>query len=416
MFEIGELDERDGRGEPDELGGIGELADRCQKAALVDVSLAANDELRQVVTELEGARSALDALEGHALAELEARDACDIDLGLSTVAWLTWVVRVPRRLAAVRVRVATKLRRELDGVDTALSEGRIGFEHARVLADAANPRVAAAIAEVQDHLVAAAGHAPFEVWRRQVQGLVELVDQDGGHDPDADRSRNRLHLDVVGDVTALRGELVGEAALVVGQALETATDQLWRRYRDDHEVCPELLVPPRSVLRALALAELVRHGLAETRPSPVVDVTLVVDGQSGAVRTPDGDPVDRRACGHLLCDPTLHSLWRDGASQPLDLKRSVRFATPHQRRVLGIRDGGCVFPGCGARASWCDVHHLVPWEHGGETNLDGLALLCRHHHGVSHRRGWTMTTDPAGAFRWTTPSGGVLHSRSPDPP
>jgi hypothetical protein len=397
-------------------GGMRELVDRCRKAVREDVSVASNDELRELVGLVEVGRAALDAVEGHALAELEARDACDVDLGLSTVGWLTWHQRVPRRQAAARVRVANKLRRELPAVDTALGEGEIGFDHARVLADAANPRIAEAIADVQDQLVQAAQHSPFEIWRRDVAGLVELADQDGGFDPDAQLARNRLHLDPVGDATVVRGELVGETAVVVGQALEAATDALWRRYRDDQKACPEQVVPPRSVLRALALADLVRHGLVEERPGPAVDVTLVVDAKSGDVSTPDGDRVDRRACGHLLCDPVLHVIWRGGPSEPLDLKRSVRFATPHQRRALAIRDRGCVFPGCDARPSWCDAHHLVEWDAGGDTDLRNLALLCRHHHGVVHRNGWTMQPDPTAGFTFTTPAGRTLHSHPPNGP
>jgi hypothetical protein len=87
-------------------GGMRELVDRCRKAAREDVSVASNDELRELVGLMEVGRAALDAVEGHALAELEARDACDVDLGLSTVGWLTWHPRVPRRQAAARVRVA----------------------------------------------------------------------------------------------------------------------------------------------------------------------------------------------------------------------------------------------------------------------------------------------------------------------
>ena len=399
-------------------GEVGELVDRCRKAALIDMSLGSNDELRAAVVDLEAARAALDALEGHCLAELEARDACDIDLGLSTVGWLCWHAHVPRPLAATRVKVANKLRRELSEVDAALAGGTISFEHARVLAQAANPRIAEAIAGVQDHLVEAAEHSPFEIWRREVAGLVELVDQDGGHDPDADLARNRLHVHDVGGATQLRGELVGETALVVEAALEQATDVLFRRYQRDHEACPELVVPSRSVLRALALADLVRHGLAETRPAPVVDVTVVIDGTTGAVSTPDGTRVDPQTCGHLFCDPVLHAIWRDRPSVPLDLKREVRFATPHQRRVLAVRDGGCVFPGCDAQPSWCDAHHLVYWEAGGDTDMHDLALLCRHHHGVVHRKGWTMTADVGGGFTITTPAGRTLRSppRRPDPP
>jgi hypothetical protein len=277
-------------------GELSDLVDRCRKAAVGDVSLGSNDDLRAAVLACEAARAAIDAVEGHCLAELEARDGCDIDLGQSTTSWLTWEGHLPRRVASGRVRVANKLRRELDGVDAALGDGRISFEHARVLADAANPRVAEAIAMVQDELVASAQRSPFGAWLRGVAELVELADQDGGHDPADDVSRNRLHADKVGDTVEIRGQLVGEAAMSFAEALEQATQALWHRYKADHDACPELEIPARSVLRALALVELARHGLVETRPGPVVDVTVVIDAEGGTVRTPDGDRVDPRTC------------------------------------------------------------------------------------------------------------------------
>jgi hypothetical protein len=289
-------------------GELGDLVDRCRKAAVVDVALGSNDELRTAVLQIERARSALDAVEGHCLAELEARDGCDVDLGQSTTSWLMWEGRLPRRVAAGRVRVANKLRRELDGVDAALGDGRISFEHARVLADAANPRVADHIAGVQDDLIAGAQSSPFGAWARGVAELVERADQDGGHDPADDISRNRLHAGRVGDTVEIRGQLVGDAALSFTEALEQATDALHRRYQTDHDACPDLEIPNRSTLRALALVELCRHGLAATRPGPVVDITLVMNGEDATVRTPDGDHVDPRTCSHLWCDPILHTL------------------------------------------------------------------------------------------------------------
>ncbi|WP_369124700.1 HNH endonuclease signature motif containing protein, partial [Pseudomonas sp. CCI2.4] len=65
--------------------------------------------------------------------------------------------------------------------------------------------------------------------------------------------------------------------------------------------------------------------------------------------------------------------------------RDKRFATDHQRRAAAIRDGGCAFHGCDTPVSWCDLHHIDHWEHGGPTDLDNLICLCRHHHGVTHR-------------------------------
>ena len=91
--------------------------------------------------------------------------------------------------------------------------------------------------------------------------------------------------------------------------------------------------------------------------------------------------------------------------------RHLRHATRAQRRALARRDGGCVFPGCDDPVSWCDAHHVTPWEQNGRTDITNLALLCRHHHGVTHRTGWTMTARPGQTFTWHTPYSQTLHSQ-----
>ena len=64
-----------------------------------------------------------------------------------------------------------------------------------------------------------------------------------------------------------------------------------------------------------------------------------------------------------------------------------------------MRDGGCVFPGCDRPVQWCAAHHVEEWDRDhGNTDLPLLALACRHHHGVTHRRGWTMVAHPDQTF------------------
>jgi hypothetical protein len=108
----------------------------------------------------------------------------------------------------------------------------------------------------------------------------------------------------------------------------------------------------------------------------------------------------------LLCDPDLHPIVLNSLGVPLAMGHTVRYATPRQRRAIALRDGGCVFPGCGYPASWTDAHHVESYSPtDGPTDLDNLAGLCRHHHRVTHRQGWTMTATPDGWFHWTTPTG-----------
>ncbi len=406
------------------LAELVEVRDRCRSMATASRPECSDDDLCQATLVLATARAALDAIELHLLAELEARQVCDREFGLSTTSWVADQAHVPRGGVATRVKVGTRLRSHLSRVDAALSRGRISFDHARTLADAANPRILDRVAERQTELLEPAEHLPFTLWRRLVTELTTLWDEDGGYDPARDLTRNHLHLNPVGDSAALTGELVGEVALTVTQVLDTETDKLWRRYQHDHELCPDLELPSRSTLRALALADICRRA-SGTEPSraPGVEVTLVAEVVASTapttptrpetmatctLRTPDGSWLDPTRYAHLLCDAIFHPLLVDGDQVPLALGRAVRLATLAQRRALAVRDRGCVFPGCDRPPGWCDAHHVELYEAGGFTDLPNLILLCRHHHGVTHRRGWTLRVEDDGTPVWSTPSGRVL--------
>lgn len=76
------------------------------------------------------------------------------------------------------------------------------------------------------------------------------------------------------------------------------------------------------------------------------------------------------------------------------------------RRWLARRDRTCRFPGCGRTARRCDADHLDAWEHGGCTDADNLAHLCRHHHRLKHETTWRVRSDPdTGDLMWVDPAG-----------
>jgi hypothetical protein len=71
------------------------------------------------------------------------------------------------------------------------------------------------------------------------------------------------------------------------------------------------------------------------------------------------------------------------------------------RRAIEARDGHCVFAGCTARASWCDVHHVKHWAHGGPTSCENDVPLCERHHTAVHEGGFSIARDPGTAI-WQT--------------
>jgi hypothetical protein len=88
--------------------------------------------------------------------------------------------------------------------------------------------------------------------------------------------------------------------------------------------------------------------------------------------------------------------------------------TPAQRRFGRTRDRTCRHPGCGNRAGWADLDHVVAHADGGETDCANLCCLCRRHHRLkTHARGWRYTMTCDGVLTVTTPSGVTRDSRPP---
>jgi hypothetical protein len=113
------------------------------------------------------------------------------------------------------------------------------------------------------------------------------------------------------------------------------------------------------------------------------------------------------------------------AGRVLSLGSVQRCFTASQRRAITARDAGCIIPGCGIPAGWCEVHHVIPYRAGGPTHVDNGVLLCWGHHqkidsgpwrismpgGVPHVRGpghheWTYVTKARGRGQPPLPATG----------
>ena len=101
-----------------------------------------------------------------------------------------------------------------------------------------------------------------------------------------------------------------------------------------------------------------------------------------------GGIANAEALRMLCCDAAVVPIVLNGKGQPLDVGRATRTIPDGLRRAVAARDRGCAHPGCGRPVSWCEVHHVTPWEHGGQTTIDNLAMLCRMHHRQMHFTEW----------------------------
>jgi hypothetical protein len=64
---------------------------------------------------------------------------------------------------------------------------------------------------------------------------------------------------------------------------------------------------------------------------------------------------------------------------------------PEALRVAIVeRDRTCRVPGCHRDLGLEHDHWQVDFAKGGETSLDNLVLLCRHHHRLKTHEGWRL--------------------------
>jgi hypothetical protein len=123
-----------------------------------------------------------------------------------------------------------------------------------------------------------------------------------------------------------------------------------------------------------------------------------------------GNLIDCATVQQIACDATIAVAVDDDAGHTMYEGRAKRFATQAQRREVKRRDRQCRFPGC-TNAMFTNVHHVVPWKPGGTTDLPNLALLCKHHHGVVHRDGWSMSGSANDELHFVGPKGQIMVSR-----
>jgi len=102
------------------------------------------------------------------------------------------------------------------------------------------------------------------------------------------------------------------------------------------------------------------------------------------------EPVSATALQKLVEASGYATLVEGDNGEILYLTRNKRLFTAQQIKALLVRDGGCAWPGCGAKAGGCDAHHIIPWSQGGLTDIDNGILLCPYHHGMLHDSAFSL--------------------------
>jgi Domain of unknown function (DUF222)/HNH endonuclease len=123
-----------------------------------------------------------------------------------------------------------------------------------------------------------------------------------------------------------------------------------------------------------------------------------------------GELISCETLRRIACDATITIAVDDDDGHTMYEGRTRREPTGAQRREVWRRDRHCRFPGC-ANATFTHVHHMVPWDPGGPTDLPNLVLLCEHHHRRMHSKQWRMSGDASQVLSFVGPTGRVMTSR-----
>ncbi|QYF74776.1 HNH endonuclease signature motif containing protein [Cryobacterium sp. PAMC25264] len=119
-------------------------------------------------------------------------------------------------------------------------------------------------------------------------------------------------------------------------------------------------------------------------------------------------PISMKTINQMIDNGGIRPVFFGGNGAVLALGNKARCFSPLQRRAITARDGGCIVPSCTSPAQWTELHHVIPWEHGGRTDIDNGVLLCWYHHHTINTAGWKIRMVngcPSEAPHWFDPTG-----------
>ena len=250
-------------------------------------------------------------------------------------------------------------------------------------------------------------------WRKVAPG-------GGAVEPTDTHPRRRLFWTGTADgfekLTAL---LTPEDAAIVKAAIDNAVEDEWRSTaKEDRAVdgggarATDALVAIAET--AMAAGPTPCEGGDRNRVNLVIDLDLLLGRSTDGRCAIEGSqaPLPLSEAELLSCDAVIRPTFIKGLDV-VATGHDHRLANRAQRRALQMRDGGCRFPGCAA-TRFLDAHHVDHWIRGGRTHLANLVLLCRFHHRLHHRGGFTIrATDVPGELRFHDPDGAEI-GRTPE--
>lgn len=372
------------------------------------------DDFLDLIRALETQRRRLAAVDEVVIAELTERGCAGELCERSTSTLLRNMLRLSASEAAARVRAARQCgpRHGLDGqplpparpvVAAAQGAGTVSSEQAALIARVLSGLPTAipddVVDDVEATLVEHAGvFGPAEL-SVVASRIVATLDPDGELVDDAEHERRRTwslrqHADGFFD---LRGRLTPECG-AAWQAVLTPLAAPSTEKPSTDPTCTGRDADLRTATQRRhdgfyeAAMRLLGGGLPASGGVPTtLIVSLSVDQletRTGVATTAHGGILTVPQALRAAAEANLIPVVFDDVGGVLAFGRRRRVASIGQTYAIYARDLRCTVPGCDQPGAWCERDHAPAWCDGGQTDIDGMHLTCRHHNQPKHRNGW----------------------------
>jgi len=340
--------------------------------------------------------------------------------GLKSCAhWLNWKVGISLGAAREKVRVAHALK-DLPQISDAFRRGTVSFSKVRAMTRVATP-------ENEEYLMMIARHGTATHVERLVRQFRTVKRIEALEHENQRHALRELNWFIDDDGSyVFRARLPPEQGERVARAIEAACDENDSELKNvpagtsEHpETEPQS--EPVAQRRADALERLadaffgksggagssaVNGGDRCTINLHTTPDTLAAVGEKAEAELESGARIAAETSRRLACDCGVVHWHQDEDGSALNVGRKTRSIPPAIRRALQRRDRGCRFPGCSAH-KYVDAHHIIHWADGGETKMDNLVLMCRHHHRLVHEGGYGVRLSARGP-KFTDPTGRTI--------
>ena len=366
-----------------------------QQARGVATSGLCRAELEGLVAGAGRAMAALGALQTRCATEIEGLD--DGGVGSKTV--LREAGRMSTRAANSVAKTAAGLA-EMPKLAESLADGKITAEHAAVAVNAAAKTSAE---QVEDELSRLAETSSVDVFAEQSRRWVNRNQPDDGAELYQQQRRNRLLKHWINEqgMGVLLAELDPTSYQQVVKSINVQYDRLWRDDGGRDGKPDDIRTPSQRMADAFVtlLTDPTRRGPGSTRAQliAVADIErLRGDNPTGVAEIVGGEALPQTVLERLMCTAAVTGVVFDGEGQPIWVGREHRHATEAQVKAIIARDRHCRGKDCTAGPERCEIHHIVPWERGGLTDIDSMCLACPLCHHNIHDRGYIVVKSSTG--------------------